>query len=463
MEKWNMLTAGDTVVAGVSGGADSMCLLFVLEELRKSMEFDLVVVHVNHGIRGEAADADEEYVRDICRKLRLPFEVFHVNVPEYARKEKLSEEEAGRELRRKAFREVMSKYGGTRIALAHHQDDNAETFFLHLARGSRIKGLGGICPVKGDYIRPLLCVNRAEIEQFLEKKGILYCMDATNLEDTYTRNRIRNHVIPYFTENINPRTVEHINGAMEQLREVQEYLERQTREAYRTCVQAERGRIHIIEQEFRRQDELIGRMVLRQAMICLSKKEKDLDEVHVIQMRELLDKQTGRKIDLPYKMRAIRTYGGMDLFLEDEGRDKSAERKEEDTLIWIPGSKDAPGREIEYGKWKVSCRTFPFTQGVASIPKKTYTKWFDYDIIKENVFVRSRRAGDRIAIDREGNTQKLKSYFVNEKIPSDERGRIPLIAENENVLWIVGYRQSKAYQVTEQTKTVLEITINGGT
>ena len=187
MEKWHMLTAGDTVIAGVSGGADSMCLLFVLEELRKSMEFDLVIVHVNHGIRGEAADADEEYVRDICRKLGLTCEVFHVNVPEYARKEKLSEEEAGRELRRKAFRETAIKYGGTRIALAHHQDDNAETFFLHLARGSKMKGLGGICPVKGDYIRPLLCVNRMEIEEFLEKKGILYCMDATNLEDTYKK------------------------------------------------------------------------------------------------------------------------------------------------------------------------------------------------------------------------------------------------------------------------------------
>ena len=273
MEKWHMLTAGDTVIAGVSGGADSMCLLFVLEELRKSMEFDLVIVHVNHGIRGEAADADEEYVRDICRKLGLTCEVFHVNVPEYARKEKLSEEEAGRELRRKAFRETAIKYGGTRIALAHHQDDNAETFFLHLARGSKMKGLGGICPVKGDYIRPLLCVNRMEIEEFLEKKGILYCMDATNLEDTYTRNKIRNHVIPYFTENINSKTVEHINGAMEQLREVQEYLERRMREAYRKCVKEERGKIHISEQEFRKQDELIGRMVLRQAMVCLSKKE----------------------------------------------------------------------------------------------------------------------------------------------------------------------------------------------
>ena len=118
---------------------------------------------------------------------------------------------------------------------------------------------------------------------------------------------------------------------------------------------------------------------------------------------------------------------------------------------------------LMYGDWKVSCRKFPFTQGLEGIPKKTYTKWFDYDIIKENVFVRNRRAGDRIAIDKEGNTQKLKSYFVNEKIPSDKRDKIPLIAEKERILWIVGYRQSKAYQVTEQTKTVLEITINGGT
>ena len=143
----------------------------------------------------------------------------------------MSEEEAGREERRRIFEEVRQKYNGTKIALAHHQEDNAETFLLHLARGSRLKGLGGIYPVNGVYIRPLLCVSRREIEEYLRKRGITYCMDGSNFDDTYTRNRIRNHVLPYFREHINARTVEHINGAMEQLRQIQEYLEEQTRAA----------------------------------------------------------------------------------------------------------------------------------------------------------------------------------------------------------------------------------------
>ena len=283
------------------------------------------------------------------------------------------------------------------------------------------------------------------------------------MEDTYTRNRIRNHVIPYFTGHINSKTVAHINGAMEQLREIQRYLERQMKTAYRVCVREEKAKIHIYEKEFRQQDELICGMILRQAMVCLGKKEKDLDEVHVTNLRELMEKQVGRKIDLPYRMRAIRTYDGIDLFLEntDKGNAEEFRQKDEKQCVLPLDSEDET--VVRYGEWTIACRKFPFTQRLDLIPKKTYTKWFDYDIIKENVSVRGRRSGDKIVIDSKGNSQKLKSYFVNEKIPAREREKIPLIAEDENILWIVGYRQSKAYQVTEQTKTVLEITINGGT
>ncbi|MDY5846340.1 MAG: tRNA lysidine(34) synthetase TilS [Bariatricus sp.] len=463
MKKWHMLTAGDTVIAGVSGGADSMCLLFVLEELRKSMGFELVVVHVNHGIRGEAADADESYVKEVCDKMKIPCEIFHVDVPKYSRKEKLSEEEAGRELRRKAFRDTLQKYQGTKIALAHHQDDNAETFFLHLARGSKIRGLGGICPVKGNYIRPLLCVSRREIEKFLEKKGILYCMDATNLEDTYTRNRIRKHIIPYFTENINSRTVEHINGAMEQLREIEEYLQRQMKAAYKQCVKEEPGKLHINKKELRCQDDLICGMLLRQAMAGMCGKEKDLEEIHVTKLKELMDMQTGRRIDLPYRMHAVRTYEGIDLLLDEQKADESKEMGMVEEEICLSDLNFEKEMTITYGKWVVTCRKLPIELRLDRIPKKTYTKWFDYDIIKENVFIRTRRAGDRIVIDEEGKSKKLKSYLIDEKIPADKRDEIPLIAEKNQILWIVGYRQSKAYQVTKQTKTVLEITINGGT
>lgn len=455
IDKYNMISAGDVVIAGVSGGADSMCLLFVLEELRKKREFDLIVVHVNHMVRGEDADADESYVRKVCAEHGLVCEVFREDMQGYAKQMKLSEEEAGRNIRRQCYEKTVKKYGGTKIALAHHQDDNAETFFLHLARGTKLKGLTGICPVKGVYIRPLLCVGRKEIEEFLEERNVEYCTDVTNSEEIYLRNRIRMKVLPYFQKEINARTVEHINRTMDHLRQVEEFLEQHAQRAYNDCVdKTERG-LFLKEESLKNCEPLIAGMVIRKALTDTAGREKDIEESHVEAVKGLLEKQTGRKVNLPYKMQAERTYGGIKIFIC--GKLHVEEKKE-----WI--LEPVMGKMMRYtcGNMEISCRLFKKPEGDILPPKKTYTKWFDYDIIKSNVIVRTRRTGDRIVIDEKGNSQKLKSFFINEKIPSEERDSILLFADGEQILWITGHRQSKAYQITDHTVNILEITINGG-
>lgn len=463
IKKWNMLTRTDTVIVGVSGGADSVCLFYLMLELAEEEGFDLRAVHVNHMLRGEAADADEAYVRRICGEHHVELTCHRIDVQELSRREKLSQEEAGRIARRRVFEETARKCGKAKIALAHHQDDNAETFFLHAARGSKLKGLGGIYPVNGMYIRPLLCVTRKEIEAYLEKNGIDYCIDGSNEEDTYTRNRIRNHVLPYFTEYINPRTVEHLNGAMEQLREIQGFMERRTEAAVNSCVVKKSFAEYFVDGErLAQEDEVIRPMVLRKVLTELGGMEKDIQEIHVQILLELMEKQTGRSVNLPYGMRALRTYGGILLERpEREMRDGQRDTKQQEEQM-IPLETQSEGTVV-YRQFQISWRIFPISESKQSLPKKTYTKWFDYDIMEHSIGVRTRRSGDRIVIDRQGSTQKLKSYFINEKIPAGIRDSIPLIAEGREILWIAGYRQSKAYQVTERTTTILEITINGGT
>ncbi|MCI8638811.1 MAG: tRNA lysidine(34) synthetase TilS [Coprococcus sp.] len=465
IEQHHMIQPGDTVIAGVSGGADSICLLCVLVELSKALGFHLVVVHVNHGIRGAAADADEAYVQERCAAWSIPCETFHRDVPAFAKEHRISEEEAGRTIRRGAFEDAVRRHGGDRIALAHQMEDNAETFLLNLARGSRIKGLGGIRPVNGVYIRPLLCVGRQEIEQYLEKKGIAYCMDATNLEDTYTRNRIRSHVIPYLIEEVNERTVEHINGAMEELRKIQDYLAERAEEAFQRCVLEREDGYLIGKEALEGQEELLRSMTVRMALARLAGGVKDLEEIHAKAILELMGKQSGRKAILPYGICAVRTYGGV-LLRKSESRKGASEGKKA-----LEGKEDPEGKEMfldlylnqektfQYGEWTISCRILQNVGNMDDVPKKKYTKWFDYDIIKQNVSIRARRPGDWIVIDRNGNSQKLKSYFINEKIPADIRSGIPLIAEGDQILWIVGYRQSKAYQVTKETTSILEISV----
>ena len=160
IEKWHMLKSEDRVIVGISGGADSVCLVLILLELQKELGFDMVGVHVNHGLRGQAAKEDEEFVEKLCQRYGIACESYFENVELIAKKRKQSTEEAGREVRRECFSKAIKKYRGTKIALAHHQDDSAETMLIHLARGTGLRGLGGIAPVKGNVIRPLLCVRR---------------------------------------------------------------------------------------------------------------------------------------------------------------------------------------------------------------------------------------------------------------------------------------------------------------
>ena len=452
IDQWEMLSKNDVVITGVSGGADSVALLLILDELRKKRNFSVHVVHVNHGIRGEDADHDERYVKILCEKRGLSFSCVQVDVPAYARERKLSEEEAGREVRRNAFWDAMKEYHGTKIALAHHQEDNAETFFLNLARGSKLKGLGGISPVNGVYIRPLLCVGRREIEAFLAERNEKYCMDATNLEDTYMRNRIRNHVIPYFRNQINERTVEHVNAAMEHLREVQKYLEKHQQIAYEAIVSKEKGQMILKQEPFEKEDKLMREMVIRKVLAEVAGREKDLEEVHVQAVASLMQKQTGRRLDLPYGLVARRGYEGIVVQKQTKSEEKTCalEIVLEDGASW------------EYAGRRISCRIFERPEGIVDVPKKTFTKWFDYDIMKGIISVRTRQPGDKIVVDADHHSKKLKSFYIDAKIPAEERDQIPVLAIDKDILWVVGYRQSKNYQVTEETRTIVEIVVNGG-
>ena len=236
IRKYGMIEKDDVVIAGVSGGADSVCLLFILCRLQERLGFQVKVCHVNHGLRGREADADEEYVRNLCASMNVPCRIFREDVELIAVKRKQSLEEAGRTVRRAAFGTMCREDGGTKIATAHHRDDNAETVLLNIARGTGLKGLCGIRPVQGRWIRPLLDSDREQIETFLKEQGLSWCTDVTNEEDDYTRNRIRHNILPVMKEQINAGVVRHLEELSIQAREVWDYLEHGVQAAWERCV-----------------------------------------------------------------------------------------------------------------------------------------------------------------------------------------------------------------------------------
>ena len=463
IQKYHMLTCGDKVIAGVSGGADSVCLFLMLLELREKIGFDLITVHVHHGLRGEAADQDQQFVEALCEQHRIPLEIFRVNLESIAKKRKQSLEEAGRMVRREAFDSVCKKYGGNKIALAHHQNDNAETLLWNLSRGTGLDGLGGIRPVNGKFIRPLLCMNRKEIEEYLAKRKQSYCIDETNAGTDYTRNKLRHLVLPILEEQVNSAAVRHMNETMEQIWELQEYMQEQVEAAYQECVQEHSEKacwIQIQQNSFETFPELIKKMVIRKGMEQVGGKKRDLSHKHVDVMMELMNKQVGRTLDLPYEMHAKRNYEG--IRLEKRRTYSSGEEKKAEIMQECMSELNIPGEIILADRnLKVRCKILekPKNLSIKDIPQKIYTKWFDYDIIKSSLYIRTRQAGDNIVIDEKGHQKKLKSWFVDEKIPKEVRDSQLLLAENNDILWVLGHRMSQAYQVKQSTKWILQIEV----
>lgn len=471
----HMLQAGDRVVAGVSGGADSVCLLFLLLEWQKEVPTDIAVVHVDHGIRAEAGE-DARYVEQLCEERGIPFFLTRAEVRNRARMEKISEEEAGRRTRYEAFEKAAKEWGATKIAVAHNSNDRSETQLFHLFRGSGIRGLASIMPVRDRIIRPLLCLERWEIEKFLQQRGIVYCKDATNEEDDYTRNRIRHHILPYAEQNIVKGCVAHMNQTAELLAETEDYLELQTKEAAGRCIRATDGDgesaetgdsrnavICIAVESFLSLHPVIRKRLLYEEVKQLSPGQKDITYQHIQELLTLFTREGNRQICLPFGIRGRRQYEEVLLTVERTDREllekTEVAEKYQPTLQLSPGQTGTVECEVGTVEYCV-CDLAAAHEKNQEVPTNQYTKWFDYDKIKKCPVIRTRKPGDYLTIadGRGGMIHKsLKSYLVDQKIPQAERDRLPILAEGEHVLWVVGYRISEYYKVTENTKRILKV------
>lgn len=466
IKRHRMILPGDTVIAGVSGGADSVCLLFVLLELQKEITFTLAVVHVNHQIRVEAGK-DAKYVQDICEAYRIPFHLEEQDVKSYAKKQRISEEEAGREIRYNAFYKILRSYTkgkGGKIAVAHTQNDLSETVLFHLFRGSGIKGLAGIPPVRDCIVRPLLCVDRESIESFLKDKNITFCIDSTNEEDTYTRNKIRHHILPYAVNTICSESIEHIGEAAELLREADDYFNQEVLRIWEKNIKVREDKSLMIRESFIGEEPpILQKYTIKQAIAYVADSQKDITQAHVRDVLELFSKQVGKQISLPYHLVAVRGY--KDVTIQND-------QKEDHTNQVLPvGEIVLSGDDQEYF-WEaegfegsmgvhVKCE-YLIAENVENITKKAYTKWLDCDRIKKCVTLRTRKSGDYIIINEQGHKKSIKEYMIHEKIPKEERNRILLVAEDHHIMWIVGYRISYHYRVTKQTKRILKLQVRGG-
>ncbi len=448
-----MLQPSDKVVVGVSGGADSVCLLLLLLAYAKRVPISLAVCHVNHGIRKEAGE-DAAYVEVLCRQQRLPFYLKNADVRARAAEKRCSEEEAGRCIRYETFEEIATEIQANKIAVAHNCNDRSETMLFHLFRGTGVKGLASIQPVRESVIRPILCLKREEIEEYLSEAGISYCTDATNAEDSYTRNRIRHHILPYAEQEIVRDCVSHMAQTAEVLSKVEDFLEGQTKEAF-SCVTEITGGKSISVEAFQKQHIVIQERILLGILKELAPGHKDVNAVHVMALLDLFGKESGRQVSLPFGIVGRRQYERV--ILENTGEPQISNQTifEADCLSEL--SQGATSREIRISDTEKFI--FRLCQKDKEFPQNQYTKWFDYDKIEQSLQIRSRQAGDYLSFCDIGGLRhkKLKDYLITEKIPRSLRESLRILAEGNHVLWLVGYRISEYYKVSDETKTVLEV------
>ena len=435
INKYGMLNMGDTVVIGLSGGADSVSLTSVLLSLKEELRLNLICAHVNHGIRGEEADGDERFCRNFCRDNGIEIKVLNADVPGQAKINSMGQEEYGRKIRYEFFASLAGENG--KIATAHNLNDCVETLLFNLARGTSLKGACSIPPVRGNIIRPLIETPREEIEEFCRENSLEFVTDSTNFENEYSRNKIRNIVIPALKE-INSSAVPAISRYIAFSRQEEEALEFIEDEKYALCLSDSA----LCEESLMKLPVALQRRIIYRYL-----KERTSSDISAKHIEDILS--------LFGKNKAVNTAGG--LKIRSKNGFLSVVSTQALPKPWKIGieKKDAQ-IALPYGRAVVKIINIKDLQ---NFNKEYIDKCVDCDKISEKLCLRSRESGDKITLAKRGVTKSLKKLFIEDKIDADKRNRTAVLADGEEVVWVDGYGSSKKFSPDKNSKKIMTIKI----
>ncbi|WP_251860668.1 tRNA lysidine(34) synthetase TilS [Clostridium sp. Marseille-Q2269] len=451
IKKYNMIEVNDKIIVGVSGGPDSICLLHILCLLKDELKIkDIYVAHINHGVRGIESDADEKYVENFCYTNNIRFFSKTIDMNKIAKEKGISSESAGREARYDFFNYLKKELGAQKIATAHNANDQAETVLMRLMRGTGLQGLVGINPIRdGIYIRPLINVLRRDIEDYCKKNKLNPRIDKTNLQSIYTRNKIRLELIPYIKDNFNEDIVSTLCRFSNIVCKDNSYLEDIAKDKFKIYCTKKEQKI-IIDKRIFLEHESISTRILREAVFYINSNLYNIEMKHIYDILQLSSNTTGKFVNLPNNIKAENIYGDVHLYKEKEYKNQTnniqyrliiGDNKVEDLNInlKICSVKDYNGNNNKY----VQC--------------------FDYDKIStDEIYLRNRKNGDKFTPLGMKGSKKLKDFFIDIKIPREERDRAKLICFGKEIAWIIGCRISNNFKVDENTKNILEIIVERG-
>ncbi len=446
VQKYHMLAHGDHVLIGLSGGPDSVCLLTIINKLKHELGVHLSAAYIDHGLRPDETPYEIDFCRDLCNSLGMPFITRSIDVKSYVKEKKLNKQEAARELRYRVLNEIAAETAANKIALGHNAGDQSETILMRLFRGTGPSGLSGIPPVRRHIIRPLIEVERIEIEKFLEDEGMGFVIDSSNLKHEYLRNKIRHLIIPAI-KNINRDIIKTLSRTADIFRDEERYFEIiVTKTLMKLITRKTDKTIEIFLGPLEAMDTVILRRVLRRA-IDETKGLHGISFIHIEEIMSLIKSgKSGDRIYLPKDIRVIKGYSTLILTSEKPARLGTY-------------SIDSPG-EIIVTESSVVLRSA--TMGIDEV--KDYgdaqkCAVIDADKVHFPLIIRGRLHGDFFYPMGFGKRKKLQDYFVDEKIPRDERDAVPLLVCGNNIVWVIGYRLDDRYKVDKDTERVLKFEI----
>lgn len=422
--------AGAKMIVGLSGGADSVCLLHVLQSL-DALPLHLTAVHVNHGLRGEEAARDERFCRQFCEALGVEFCSVHVDVPAESAKTGEGHEACGRRLRYEAFRKAAGEDGY--ILTAHTADDNAETVLMHLLRGTGLSGLGGIPPVRGNILRPLLSCTRADVEQYCAQHDLTYMTDSTNESDLYLRNRMRREVLPVL-KTMNPSALEAFSRMTEAVRADEQYLNACAQEAAKTVI-TPRG---VDEQALFKLAPALQRRILYMWLCTKTHSaQHQIESVHVEALLSLVG--SGKSVTLPGACTVRSRQGVL------ECPPPTVTRWEQPLRL------TARAQTVQTPAGTIHIRLFQ-QKDLQNLHKEYLANAVDCAKMNSNLVLRSRRSGDRFSDSARGITKTLKKWMNEKKIPPELRNAVPVLASGDQVLWVGGFGTNAPFAVSDRTQ-----------
>ncbi|MCC6347069.1 MAG: tRNA lysidine(34) synthetase TilS [Nitrospirales bacterium] len=446
--KYGMLSPGDLVMVALSGGPDSVCLLSALHRMREEFSLSINAVYIDHGLRPSEVPGEIRFCAELCASLEIPFSTKSIDVAAHVREVGINKQEAARELRYRALQEVAVSAGARRVAVGHTADDQAETLLMRLFRGAGPAGLSGIPPVRQNIIRPLIEVERDEIEDFLAAEGRGYVIDSSNLRDKYTRNRIRHFVLPA-ARAINADLVRTLARTAAIFREEERYFEALvTKTLMKLVCRKTDTAVELFLAPMEAMDMVLLRRTVRRA-IDATEGLRGVGFIHVEEITGLIKEgKAGDRIHLPHGLRVIKGYATLLITVDTPERlgeyilsgPGEVVLHEASLVLHCTLSSLPEGREGAYGDGR---RSVLLDAAKASFP----------------LLVRARRPGDFFYPLGFGKRKKLQDFFVDKKVHRDQRDTVPLLVKDGEIVWVAGYRADERYRIAKGTIRVLQCEI----